>query len=129
MPRLIVLPLTEEEPPKSPRCAVAALNAKRGDRASFVVTNSFLVFDGPSRTGSAGCLCLKPQSQRRNPRPTADLRVCLVLRLKPTVGGIIDARERRVSPRSRFSRAPLFSSSGGRAIHVLCLNVSERDHD
>ena len=34
----------------------------------------------PSRTGSAGCLCLKPQSQRRNPRPAADLRVWLGLR-------------------------------------------------
>jgi hypothetical protein len=32
--------------------------------------------------------------------------------LKPPVGAILDARERRVSPRSRFSPAPLFSSSG-----------------
>jgi hypothetical protein len=48
---------------------------------------------------------------------------------KPAVGGILDARERRVSPRFRFSRAPFFSSSGGRAIHVFCLNLSERDHD
>jgi len=31
-----------------------------------------------AKAGSAGCLCLKPQ--RKNPRPAAILRVCLVLR-------------------------------------------------
>jgi len=35
---LSVLLITEEELPESRRCAVAALNAKRGDRASVVVT-------------------------------------------------------------------------------------------
>jgi len=30
-PRLSVLLITEEEPPESRRCAVTALNAKRGD--------------------------------------------------------------------------------------------------
>src|SRR5277367_4244170 len=38
LPRLSVLLITEEEQPDSRRCAVAALNAKRGDRASVVVT-------------------------------------------------------------------------------------------
>jgi hypothetical protein len=38
IPRLIVLLITEVLLPESRRCAVAALNAKHGDRASIVVT-------------------------------------------------------------------------------------------
>jgi hypothetical protein len=38
IPGLSVLLITEEKPRESRQCGVAALNAKRGDRASVVVT-------------------------------------------------------------------------------------------
>src|SRR5580704_19310417 len=59
-PRLSVLLISEEDQPESRRCAVAALNAKRGDRASVVVTKLVpRLRQTFAKAGSAGCLCLK----------------------------------------------------------------------
>jgi len=107
------------------RCAVAALNAKRGGLSERCDDETrSLPSAGFAQAGSAGCCVLKRHSQRRNPRPATNLRVCLVFRSRPTVGGILNVREHCVSPGSRFSLAPLLSRSGHLVIHVPFLNVS-----
>jgi hypothetical protein len=82
IPRLSVLLIAEEEQSESRRRAVAALNAKRWDRVSAAVTKLVPRLRRTFADPFGWLFCLKPQLQRRNPRPAADLRVCLVLRLK-----------------------------------------------